>query len=151
MHRFSYPLKLFITIVLQFGWSLWITVVCASNLFSIFYGGGNFELIRSTTALYHVPGFLNITVFIGVILWQIAIGILFWYSCIQLVRRKKKDNASIQLAYIASLSLWFTFIILDEVFLNYRIEVNHLIILIAQLTSLAYITSLSSYRKRDVS
>lgn len=129
---------MYIKPVIHVGWTLWITVVLITNIVDFFSGGGNFALIKKTTAIYHVSDFFNQLLHNGVILWQVIIVCLFWYVCVNLVKYGEKKDIGLRLAYGVSLSFWLALMIANEVFRSYALEAAPVRIFIAQMATLIF-------------
>jgi hypothetical protein len=137
---------LLVKLAVQAGWSLWITVVWSSNVLEALRNAGvlkgwnppsgNFGLIRSFTAIYHFPDWINWMLFAGVLVWQALIVALFWRSSAILWGRRQSELSTIQAAYLVSIPLWFAFLVGDEVFFNWQFVPTHLGLLIAQVMTL---------------
>jgi hypothetical protein len=142
-------LHLVIKVLVQAGWSAWISVVVITNVLNALHtagflpqwvsSSGNFQLMLSTTAVYHTLEAIDWFLFIGVILWEAVFAFLFWRSVIALWKKGSRNNPSVQIAYLFALPLWQTFLFFDEVFLNYPIEGTHLHIFLALLATFLFI------------
>src|SRR5690242_17552828 len=129
-------LNLVIKVLVQIGWSAWISVVVTTNILDALHNAGflpqwvsssgNFQLMLSTTAVYHTPVVIDWFLFLGVILWEAIFALLFWRSVVALWKEGSRNNPSVQMAYVFALPLWLVFLFFDEVFLNYPIEGAHL-------------------------
>src|SRR6266852_245452 len=104
------PASLLIKVVVQVGWSVWITVVLSSNLLEALRSGGvlrgwsppsgNFGLIRSFTSIYHFPDWINWGLFVGILVWQALIVALFWRTSAILWGRHQSPNPAVAVAYL---------------------------------------------------
>jgi hypothetical protein len=134
------------------GWAAWLTIVVASNILDACkamgllgenwaFASGNFEFVVRTTVRYGPPRWINVVLFGGVILWEGAAAVLLWLASIRFGGRSK-GMPTVYLAFTASLTLWFAFMIADEVCIAYAVEGTHLRLLIGQLLSLLAIALL---------
>lgn len=125
-------------------WAVWLSVVFLSNLADVSkalgwlgeswaFASGNFAFIKSTTARYGTPDWMNSVLFGGVILWEGAAASLFWVAG---WTYRGKGSALVYGAFTASLMLWGAFLIADEVCIAYPLEATHLRLFIAQLVTL---------------
>jgi hypothetical protein len=124
-------------------WALYFAIVALSNLTDLLahlhvlpagwhWVSGNLAFIATSTGKFGVPPWANPILLGGVIGWQILAAVLFG--------RAAREPAAGWLgpAFVVSLSLWGTFILLDEVLLIFETgaEATHLRLLIAQLLTL---------------
>ena len=124
-------------------WALYFAIVALSNLTDLLAAGhllpagwrwvsGNLAFIAASTAQTGIPFWLNATLLGGVVLWQVLAAVLFW--------RAARESGARWLghAFVVSLALWATFILLDEVLLIFETgaEATHLRLLIAELATL---------------
>ena len=124
-------------------WCLYFAIVTLSNLTDLLRSihllpsswswiSGNLAFIASSTAKVGIPAGLSPVLLAGVIVWQSVATLLFWRAF------RRGDRASLGPAFVVSLALWATFILLDEVLLIFETgaEATHLRLFIAQLVSL---------------
>lgn len=106
-------------------WAVYFLLVAASNLSDALiavgwlsagvpFTSGNFALIGEVTSIYGVPGWVNGLLFAGIILWQIALVVLF--------ARAFGNAELLNVAYGASAALWVAFILADELFIAYHVQ-----------------------------
>jgi hypothetical protein len=119
-------------------WALYFLLVAASNLSDVFiamgwlsaafpFASGNFALVAQVTSIYGTPAWINGLLFTGILLWQVAIVVLF--------ARAFRNAEWLNLAFGASASLWVMFILADELFIAYHVqglELTHVALLILQ-------------------
>lgn len=131
--------------ILLFFWAAWFTVVLASNLtdagneFGLLqpswsFASGNLKAIRETTARYDTPEILNRALFVGVIVWELLVVILFWRAAWRC--RSGSSRSAVYQAFTMSLSLWCGFVIADEICIVYGLEASHVRLFGAQLLTL---------------
>jgi hypothetical protein len=145
--------------LLQVGWSAWITVVVATNVLDALQvaavlprwklPSGNFEYIRSTTAIYHVPTWIDWLLFIAVIVWEAGIASQFWRSARSVWQEGGSGNPSVLRAYLLSLPLWLAFMIACEVFLAWSDEPEFISLLIAQGVTLLIVMLVPDMAKEE--
>ena len=124
-------------------WGLYFAIVTLSNLTNLLRAlhvlpadwawiSGNLAFIATSTAKIGVPAGLSPVLLAGVIVWQSLASLLFWRAL------RRGDRASMGPAFVVSLSLWATFILLDEILLIFETgaEATHLRLFIAELVSL---------------
>jgi hypothetical protein len=124
-------------------WALYFAVVTLSNLADLLRGlhflpsgwpwvSGNLAFITASTGKFGAPAWVNPLLLAGVIAWETLAAVLFW--------RAARDPGGRWLgpAFAVGLSLWGTFILLDEILLIFETgaEATHLRLLIAQLLTL---------------
>ena len=127
-------------------WAVWLTVVFATNLLdglkalgvlaeSWAFASGNYQFIGATTARYGVPAWANLAMFAGVILWEAVAAGLFWRAAVS-YRGRAMGRAAVYAAFTASLLLWGSFLLTDEVFIAYTAGGTHLRLFVAHLVTL---------------
>ena len=120
-------------------WAAWFTIVLLANVCDALKAGrvlpagwtlssGNWELMLKVTAVHATPVAVVGIMFLGVIAWQAAAGILFW-------RAWAAGGRGGIAAFIVGLALWAAFALADELFLAYTIEAVHLRLFGLQLVS----------------
>lgn len=140
------PHPILIRRLLLFFWAVWFTVVFLSNLAdaakglgildqSWAFASGNLKLIKETTARYGFPDWMNAVLFAGVIIWEAAAAVLFWWAGWSFQDRNSARK-TVYLASTTSLLLWMAFLIADEVFIAYAVGGTHLRLFTAQLVTL---------------
>jgi hypothetical protein len=124
-------------------WCLYFAIVTLSNLTDLLrsvhllpadwpWVSGNLAFIATSTAKIGLPAGLSSLLLAGVIVWQSLASVLFWRAL------RRGDGAPLGPAFVVSLSLWATFILLDEILLIFETgaEATHLRLFIAELVSL---------------
>jgi hypothetical protein len=128
-------------------WALWLTVAWLANTCDGLkachllgarwkFASGNYTLMVETTRKYRTPRWLNAVLFGGVILWQGWAALLFWLSISVFQGLHRPGGNALYAAFLVSLALWATFIVVDEIFLAYEAEDTHLRVFTAQAISL---------------
>jgi hypothetical protein len=131
------------TLVLLF-WALWLSIVTASNLTnalrvagvlpaSFAFASSNFELVQTSTAIYHAPRALVWMLFAGVIAWEGLAAALF-FRALLLVRRSARggggDEASVEpglvAAFATAMALFAAFMLADELLIAYPLQATHM-------------------------
>ena len=131
---------------LLLSWAVWLSVVFLSNFAdaakaagllgeSWAFASGNLRIIQETTACYSIPDAVNRLLFAGLILWEGAAALLFWWA-FGVVRGKKSGRKILYCAFTTALLLWAAFLIADEIFVAYPWESTHLRLFIAYLATL---------------
>lgn len=127
-------------------WSLWFSVVFTTNTFEGLkclrllpqdwkFASDNYTAITKATSAYSLPGWLNVLLFFGVILWQGLAVALFWRAFLGSLRAGGVDPGAITTAFAVGLALWAAFMLADEVFCFYEAQSNHMLIFISQLAT----------------
>ena len=124
-------------------WALYFATVALSNLTDLLrtlhalpagwsWVSGNLAFITMATGKFGVPGWANPVLLAGVIAWELVAAVLFWRAA------RNPGGQCLGPAFVVSLGLWTTFILLDEVLLIFETgaEATHLRLLIAQLLTL---------------
>ena len=122
-------------------WALYFTIVALSNLTDLFrslhllpaswrWVSGNLAFIRASTGM--LPAWASQLLLAGVVAWEALAAVLFWRAA------QEPAGRWLSAAFTVSLSLWATFILLDEILLIFETgaEATHLRLLIAQLLTL---------------
>lgn len=128
-------------------WSLWLTVVTATNILNALralgvlpetfkFVSGNWQLINQTMDPLGVPRALQAFMFAGVIVWEGLAAILFWRAFAAYRNRPLIQERMALVACGVNLALWAAFQVLDEVFLAYQPEGVHRVIFISQILTL---------------
>jgi len=126
-------------------WSLWWTVVLATNLADAAqalgaldpswpFASGNYRLIAETTARHGPPAWVNAVLFAGVLLWEATATALFWQAFAR--HGSAAGRQAVYRAFTVGLSLWLAFLVADEVCIAYPVEASHLRLFTSQLLTL---------------
>jgi hypothetical protein len=132
-------------------WTLWFAVVSASNLADLArslgwlpggwrFASGNYALLEKTTAIYWLPGWANLALFIGVIAWEVAATWLLARSlaaaCGGGLCARPLDRA-----FAVAAGLFAAFVLADELLIAFAtgLEATHFRILVALLATLLVI------------
>lgn len=131
-------------------WASWISIVVLMNAANAFKVAGllpkswafasrNYEAIVKATSTYGTPRWLDLLLFLGVILWEMVCAILCWWALQRFQSSHRRRMRVVYLAFTALLGLFGAFILADEVFRDYRDEGDHrgiAILLIASLVAI---------------
>ena len=122
-------------------WALYFAIVALSNLADLCQSlhllpagwrwvSGNLAFIRASTG--RLPPWTSQTLLAGVVAWQALAAALFWRAALDPAGRWLGP------AFVVSVSLWATFILLDEILLIFEtgVEATHFRIMIAQFLTL---------------
>jgi hypothetical protein len=141
-----FTLKRVLLLILAF----WFSVVFLMNAFDLLkaacilphewkFASGNFDLVKQTTVIYNMPGWLNVFLFISVLVWEGFIAVLFFKAFFTFKSLREKESSTINAAFFCSISLWGAFVIVNVLFQNHTMEVTHFTLLIANIASLLVI------------
>jgi hypothetical protein len=86
-----------------------------------------------------MPGWLNVFLFISVLVWEGFIAVLFFKAFFTFKSLREKESSTINAAFFCSISLWGAFVIVNVLFQNHTMEVTHFTLLIANIASLLVI------------
>jgi hypothetical protein len=128
-------------------WSLWFTIVFASNgldgleaLGVIDQGwklaGGDFTLLSPAAAIYGAPARASGVLLACLVLWQGITVAAFWRAFGKFRGLKNSDPRALAAAFILATSLFAALLLADRVFGGHPFVTTHLKILIAVLLSL---------------
>jgi hypothetical protein len=132
---------------LLFFWSLWLTIVFATNAFEGLkrlrilpetwkFASENFSAVAKATSVYALPDWLVGLLFLGVIAWQGLAAVLFWAAFLNSASAGVPNIQAVNTAFGASLALWAAFMVAGEVFQAYDSQSNHMALFTGQLVTL---------------
>jgi hypothetical protein len=123
-------------------WGCWLLVVTASNVSNALAASGavgrpafassNFELVESTTALYHPPRAVVWLLFLGVIAWEAAAAVLYLRAAAVVGRPGPAPPEAIAAAVAAGMGVFAAFMLADELCIAYALQATHMRALAAQ-------------------
>lgn len=130
-------------------WAVWSSVVFLTNVTDALremgvlppeypLASGNYAAVVEVTAIYPLPGAVAGLLFTIVLVWEGGNAALFWRALRLRTRWQGGDLRSVNTAFIVALALWAAFMVMDEVFLAYKVasfEQTHRAIFIAMLVS----------------
>ncbi|MEZ4773223.1 MAG: hypothetical protein R3D00_08570 [Bacteroidia bacterium] len=138
-------------------WGLYFILVFASNLTdglratgflekSISFASGNYDLVARVTAIYSTPAWMVALMFVGLLLWELLAGLLFFRAWHWLKDPTRARSGSIT-AFTFSIALWCAFILADEFFVAFEVgnlESTHMRILVAEVVCLLAVEGVRS-------
>lgn len=141
-----FTLKRVLLLILAF----WFSVVFLTNFFDLLkaaaifpmewkFASDKFEIVRRITLNYNMPGWLNVILFVSVLIWEGFIAVLFFKAFFSFKSLSDNASSSVNTAFFCSISMWGAFIIFDELFRNYSLEMIHLALFVLNLVSLLII------------
>lgn len=128
------------SLVLLF-WALWLSVVTASNVTNALrvarvlpqgfaFASSNFELVETTTAIYHTPRPVVWLLFAGVVCWEAAAAALFWRAFAAVRRQPAPEpgalSGALASAFAAGIGLFAAFMVADELLIAYPLQGGHM-------------------------
>ncbi|WP_152042241.1 hypothetical protein [Salinigranum salinum] len=133
-------------------WGAWISLVTLTNVFDGLkalgvlgsgwsFASGNYAFMLDTTSVHGTPESVVALLFVGVVVWEVLVAGLFWRAFVQF-RGARSGLEPVYQAFVPSLALFATFMLMTEVFIAYGVESTHMRIFIAQLVSLYVIHQL---------
>lgn len=87
----------------------------------------NYPFLVQSLAMYHVPTWLEVILFCGIILWSLFIVVLFCKASAALGKTSAIWVPKANYAFIVSLCFWLAFFIGDQLVMNYDLEQNHMV------------------------
>ena len=131
-------------------WAVWISIIVLMNAANVLkvarllptgwaFASHNYEAIVKATATYGMPHWIDMLLFLAVILWEAVCAILCWWALERFQTDHRRRMRVVYLAFTALLALFGMFILADEVFRDYRDEGDHrgiAILLIASLVAI---------------
>jgi hypothetical protein len=129
------------------AWALWLSVVWLTNVLDALkamgvldagwrLASGNYALVEKAMELYLLPGGLVALTFLGVIIWEGGAAALLWWAAARFRGAAPYGLGPVYVAFAALIGLWFAFMVMDEVFLQYAIEGAHRQLLIGSIATL---------------
>lgn len=137
--------------LLKFGllglWAGWFTLVALTNVFDALkvlrllprhwhFASDNYRRVRDAVAVYDAPAALAGLLYAGVIFWQLVAATLLWRALVGSLAAGALLIGAVNLAFAVALAMWAAFLLLEEVFQQYRTEGKHLLFFICQLLTL---------------
>ena len=136
-------------LVILLFWAVWSSIVFLTNLTdglrelgllaSAFpFASGNVAAIAQVTAVYQTPAAISTLLFGAVVAWEGLNAGLFWWAVKRSRSMRDGRYREVNTAFIAATGLWAAFMVMDEIFLAYRVaafEQTHRSIFIAVLVS----------------
>ena len=133
-------------------WSIWLTLVAATNIFDALKQLGvlpagwtlasyNYDLVVETVGAHGIPPVIAALLFAGVIMWEVLAAGLFWRAYVGMRHGRAGTADEVSQAFAVSLALWAAFLIATEATVNYATAPTHKSTLIAQLVSVLVIRS----------
>ena len=138
-------------------WSLWLSVVSASNLADGLqqmgalpspwrFASGNFALVVEAIEIYGMPRSLAAVLFVGVVTAQLGASLLFWRAFLDRDAASTRHHPKVSHAFSAAGGIFASFLVADEVLIIYArlpaIETTHFLVLCALLLSFVAISTL---------
>jgi hypothetical protein len=128
------------------GWALWLSVVTLSNSCDALkalgaldagwpFASGNYAAIQTAMALYSLPGWLMALTYLVVIVWEAGAAALLWWAAARFRGASPRGLGAVYLACGALIGLWFAFMAMDEVFLQYALGEVHRQLLIGSIVT----------------
>jgi hypothetical protein len=131
------------SLVLLF-WALWLSAVTASNVTNALrvarvlpqgfaFASSNFELVETTTAIYHAPRPLVWLLFAGVVAWEATAAALFWRALAGARQQPPPEpaqhaalSAALASAFAVAIGLFAAFMVADELLIAYPLQGGHM-------------------------
>lgn len=124
-------------------WACWFSVAFSSNIFDFLkslnimpndwlFVSHNYSLVAGALSIYHAPEWLAKCIFIGILLFEGVIAVLFWLGFFT----HNRSNKWAHVAFTVSAALWAIFLVSEEVLIAYQFESGHLLLFISQIICL---------------
>ncbi|MEY7849211.1 hypothetical protein AB7C87_08430 [Natrarchaeobius sp. A-rgal3] len=137
-------------------WALWWSLVFLTNAFDGLvelgvlgdgwaFASGNYQFLRSITAVYALPEPAVAVIFGIGVLWELAVAILCWRALVA-VACDPFDLAPVYLAFVPAVGFFAAFTLLTELFLAYDLAGTHVGLFVATLLTLVAIELVVSGR-----
>lgn len=142
-------------------WACWFALVCTTNITDLLAvkgilssdwhcRSGNYALLQSFVSIYNEPiRFVNILFYLDIAFNAISallFSVAFFMFCF-----KRQAWCWINSAFLISLVLWTGFILMDELFIGYKYENEHMRIFIFELITLLTIHLLPHKNNENLS
>jgi hypothetical protein len=107
-------------------WALWLSIVCATNVFDALralgvlpvswsFASGNYALVAKVVGIHAVAGWLAGVLFLGVMIWEGSAAFLFWRAFHEFHGLSGPGLRTVHTAFTVSPALWAAFMLADEV------------------------------------
>jgi len=87
----------------------------------------NYPFLVDSLKMYHVPTWLPLILFLGILLWSLLSLVLFFRACLALNKSENIWMRRAEIAFIISLTYWLVFFIADQIVMKYDLEENHMV------------------------
>lgn len=87
----------------------------------------NYPFLIKSLQMYHVPEFLPIFLYSGILLLSTTSTVLFFLAIINLNKPPEIWLAKARSAFVFSIGFWLLFFIADQIVMNYDLEQNHMV------------------------
>lgn len=87
----------------------------------------NYPGLVKSLVMYHVPMWVPLLFFIGILVWSLLSTLFFIYATIGLHQPKPIWLARARLAFIISLTYWLAFFLADQTVMKFDLEENHMV------------------------
>jgi len=132
--------------VILLFWAAWLTIVTLTNFFDGLkalgvlgsgwtFASGNYGFMVDVTSVHGTPEIVVSLLFLGVIVWE-AVGAALLWQAFAAFKSVESGLERVYQAFVVSLALFGTFMLMTEIFLAFDVESTHMRIFIAQLVSL---------------
>lgn len=123
--------------LLIIGWMLWWAIAFLTD----FLGGlkqlglvhydwvynGNYPFLVECLTMYHVPSWIPIFLYSGIIFWLFLSTIAFIYACAGLRKDPVTWKKRASVAFMISILLWVAFFLGDQIVMKFDLEENHMV------------------------
>jgi len=116
-------------------WAVWYSLVFSSDAINLLqhlhviptswtFSSNNYDLVAGHIATYGIHSTTVALLLFGIIVvWVLTNAMLFWRAVFTF--NEENAHKAVYLAFIASMGLYATFILSDEIFIKYQIEHWH--------------------------
>lgn len=87
----------------------------------------NYPFLVSSLKMYDTPEWLNIILFIGILIWSLVAALVFCYASVSLNKSRAIWMHRAQIAFIVTISYWLAFFLADQMVMKFDLEENHMV------------------------
>jgi len=111
--------------------ALWTDIVGALAHIGVLHASWapdtNYPFLASSLEMYHVPSWLTVLFFIGILLWSLLCTVAFCWASLGLGKNKEVWLRRAEVAFIISITYWLAFFLADQSVMKFDLEENHMV------------------------
>lgn len=138
-------------------WFCWFALATLTNIFDLLHTYGfinstwrfrssNFTLLYAVISIYQFSQISALFLFCANLLIQTSSAVLFLFATVAWLTKSKNLWVLINLAFMLTIGLWASFVVMEEFFISYPLEATHIRLIIFELVSLIAIHSIANQR-----
>ncbi|WP_170328581.1 hypothetical protein [Ruegeria arenilitoris] len=91
------------------------------------FDGHNYPFLVKTLEQFGSTTAINVTLFIGIILWALLSAVMFLLAAMTPYARKDVWLKRVDMAFVVSMGLWLAFFLADQTVMKFDLEENHMV------------------------